>query len=202
MRSSSHGTAATGPCVPGPFVPFPLPSLHATSLRQHNARMVLDVGAATKRSTEGPAERLAALVTAVSTSGDATAAMAAAAEHAARAFDADHAEVTCGDRTVSSGPPPSAEQLRTMASMAVPLGVHGSGSLCVRRDGARPFGVDDVAVLTSMARVIVMAVGLLDNRAQEDALLSSLHERQDLLERLARIQRSIFHRAPLQEVLD
>jgi signal transduction histidine kinase len=42
-----------------------------------------------------------------------------------------------------------------------------------------------------------------ERQAHENArLLASLQERQELLERLTRIQRSISHRAPLQEVLD
>jgi diguanylate cyclase (GGDEF)-like protein len=70
----------------------------------------------------------------------------------------------------------------------------------VRSSG--PFTAAERVLLSSMAKVLVMAVGLLENREQERALLASLQERQALLERLARIQRSIFHRAPLQEVLD
>ena len=165
--------------------------------------MALDVAAPTLRpdaATDArPAERLGALVAALSACPDATSAMAAAAEHAAAAFGPGAlAEATCGDRTVSSGPPADPADARAMASIVAP--VQGSGALRVRR--ADPFGPDDEVLLTSMARVLVMAVGLLDNRAQEDALLSSLQERQLLLERLARIQRSIFHRAPLQDVLD
>ena len=168
--------------------------------------MALDVAAATTPATDAAAraaERLAGLVAAVSSCPDAVSAMTVAAAHVKAALGARHAEITCGDRTVCSGPPPDASGDAELPSLVVPLVVHGSGAVRVRRAATdAPFGDDDLARLESMARVVVMAVGLLDNREQEDALLSSLRERQSLLERLARIQRSIFHRAPLQEVLD
>jgi diguanylate cyclase (GGDEF)-like protein len=85
--------------------------------------------------------------------------------------------------------------------MAVPFECEEGGELRVVR-GHGAFTASDVALLGSMAKVLVMAIGLLENREQERALLASLQERQALLERLARIQRSIFHRAPLDEVLD
>ena len=168
--------------------------------------MALDVASVTAPKIDAaatPAGRLAALVAAVSGAPDATAAMTATAEHARDALAATHAEITCGDRTVCSGPPPDAADVREMRSISVPLMGQSHGSLRVLRPASDPaFDADEVALLSSMARVVVMAVALLDNRAQEDALLASLRERQTLLERLARIQRSIFHRAPLQEVLD
>ena len=152
---------------------------------------------------QGPAERLAALLADVATAKDATAAMRCVAEHAALAFEAPYAEVTCASRTVCTGPPLPAAEAAAMAVLRVPLELPGPASLRVLRPvGAASFTRGDAELLTSMARVLAMAVRLLDNRAQEDVLLSSLQERQDLLERLARIQRSIFHRAPLQEVLD
>ena len=146
----------------------------------------------------GPAEQLAAFLAAVSSSPDVTTAMVVAAQHAAVALAADVASVTRGGTTVSSGPPLGS----TGSSTAVPLECPEGGELRVLRSGAGPLSADDVTLLRSMATVLVMAVDLLENREQERELLSSLQERQDLLERLARIQRSIFHRAPLGEVLD
>ena len=168
--------------------------------------MAIDVAAVRQPPADAvrePAERLAALLATVSATTDVTAAMRAAADHAALALGAPYAEATCGSRTVCTGPPPEATDAASMASLAVPLDLPDRGCLRVlRQAGADPFTAGDRDLLTSMATVLVMAVRLLDNRAQEEALLSSLQERQDLLERLARIQRSIFHRAPLQEVLD
>ena len=166
--------------------------------------MAIDVAAATPLSRDaaaGSAARLAALVAAVSTCPDVASAMTAAAEQAQAALTADVAEVTCGDRTVCTGDPENAANLQGAHSLTVPLGP-GAGAIRVLRLATGPFSPEDRHLLESMATVLVMAVGLLDNRAQEDALLTSLRERQSLLERLARIQRSIFHRAPLHEVLD
>jgi diguanylate cyclase (GGDEF)-like protein len=146
----------------------------------------------------GSAELLAAFLGAVSECDDVTAAMLAAAEHAAAAFGAECAVVTRGTSSVANTPPP-ADPLAS--ALAVPLDCPEGGELRVVRRSSG-FAPDDEVLLVSMAKVLVMAVGLLENREQERELLSSLQERQALLERLARIQRSIFHRAPLQDVLD
>jgi diguanylate cyclase (GGDEF)-like protein len=155
------------------------------------------VPAAPATGAAGPAEVLAAFLAAVSGTDDVTLAMLAAAEHAAAAFGAECAIVTRSETSVSSTPPPVEE---TVAVLTAALDCPGGGELRVIRRTA--FEPADRTLLASMAKVLVMAVGLLENREQERALLTSLQERQDLLERLARIQRSIFHRAPLQDVLD
>jgi diguanylate cyclase (GGDEF)-like protein len=156
---------------------------------------------------EGPdraadaATLLASFLAAVSACPDVTTAMVVAAEHASTAFAGECAVVTRGATSVSDAPPlaggPSAPKV---PSISVALDCPQGGELRVVRD--HPFTVAETALLSSMARVLVMAIGLLENREQERALLASLQERQALLERLARIQRSIFHRAPLQDVLD
>jgi diguanylate cyclase (GGDEF)-like protein len=146
----------------------------------------------------GPAERLAMFLAAVSATPDVTTAMLVAAQHAADAFGAEFVSVTRGPTTVSSAPPVEVGCESTAVALECPEG----GEIRVVRPAARHFTLDEVTLLQSMATVLVMAVDLLENRDQERALLASLQERQDLLERLARIQRSIFHRAPLEEVLD
>lgn len=88
--------------------------------------------------------------------------------------------------------------------------------LFVARAGDEPFAVREVNLLRAMARVLAQSLRMLralaDERALRErterqsaeraALVTLLTERQRLLERLGRIQRSISHRAPLQEVLD
>jgi diguanylate cyclase (GGDEF)-like protein len=78
------------------------------------------------------------------------------------------------------------------------------------------FAPQETALVRAMARVLSLTLRMLrtldaerssreksEHQAEENAqLLSSLQERQTLLERLFRIQRSISHRAPIEEVLD
>ena len=78
------------------------------------------------------------------------------------------------------------------------------------------FAPQETALVRAMARVLSLTLRMLrtldaerssreksERQAEENAqLLSSLQERQTLLERLFRIQRSISHRAPIEEVLD
>jgi signal transduction histidine kinase len=92
----------------------------------------------------------------------------------------------------------------------------GDAWLLVVRAGAETFTVPEVTLLRAMARVLSQSLRMLrllaDERALRErserqsaeraALVTLLTERQRLLERLGRIQRSISHRAPLQEVLD
>jgi diguanylate cyclase (GGDEF)-like protein len=87
--------------------------------------------------------------------------------------------------------------------------------LLLARSCAQPFSQHERALLRGMAQVLSLAVQarrlvdeertnrrLSDENAAENALLlASLQERQTLLERLARIQRSIASRRPLGEVL-
>jgi signal transduction histidine kinase len=88
--------------------------------------------------------------------------------------------------------------------------------LLVVRAADDEFHVSELNLLRAMARVLAQSLRMLralaDERALRErsereseeraALVSLLTERQRLLERLGRIQRSISHRAPLQEVLD
>ncbi|MGH9282993.1 MAG: diguanylate cyclase domain-containing protein, partial [Acidimicrobiales bacterium] len=90
-----------------------------------------------------------------------------------------------------------------------------STALVLARSGD-PFSQMELALVRAMARVLSLSLRMLrtldaergarariERQAEENAsLLVSLQERQTLLERLFRIQRSISHRAPIDEVLD
>jgi diguanylate cyclase (GGDEF)-like protein len=65
-----------------------------------------------------------------------------------------------------------------------------------------PFTQDEAAVVRSMARVLSLTLRLLRLLERERTSRQALQERQDLLERLFRIQQSISHRAPIDVVLD
>ena len=130
----------------------------------------------------------------------------------------------------ASGRVPEDELRRAVAGEVPAIDVPGAGRcgvLCVPFEDDAPahlllarsggdFASAEVALLRAMARVLSLNVRMLrmleaerslrehsERHAQENArLLSSLQERQTLLERLFRIQRSISHRAPIEEVLD
>jgi signal transduction histidine kinase len=91
-----------------------------------------------------------------------------------------------------------------------------SAWLLVVRHSDDPYDAREVSLLRAMARVLSQSLRMLRALSEERALrersereseeraalVTLLTERQRLLERLGRIQRSISHRAPLQEVLD
>ena len=101
------------------------------------------------------------------------------------------------------------------ATLAIPMEGALVGTLVLARSGA-PFVREEASLLRGMARVLGLTVEMLrvvererelrqesDTQAEENArLLAGLQERQSLLERLFKIQRSISHRAPIQSVLD
>ncbi len=102
-------------------------------------------------------------------------------------------------------------------AVAVPIEDDDHPALFVLgRSGDDPFSRDEEALLRAMGRALTMARKMLrmldvertlrerseQQTAENSALLTSLMERQQLLERLSRIQASISHRKPLQEVLD
>jgi diguanylate cyclase (GGDEF)-like protein len=99
------------------------------------------------------------------------------------------------------------------ATVAVP--VDSTTTLLAARSGD-PFASDEALLLRGMGRVLGQALRMLralDNERalhaqalshmeENQRLLAVLQERQTLLERLFRIQRSISHRLPIGEVLD
>lgn len=150
-------------------------------------------------------QQLAEFLASVSLAGDPGQAQQWGVERAAEAFDAEIGFlVTDGEIVASVGFPAGEAPLelllrmqgdalveldglgpcRTMAAAVERRG----GRLVLVRSGEEAFGIEEQNLLRGMARVLDLTLGML--------------ERQLLLERLSKIQRSISHRAPLQEVLD
>ncbi len=175
-------------------------------------------------------QRLAEFLAVVSRASDVASAIRVATERAARALEAEVAAVLTGDgRVVSSvgfalGRVPEVA-LREVAAgrrgvIEVPgagtclaavtdLGGSAPGRLLVARSGDDGFNVDEVSLLRGMARVLELTVESLRTfeaerrQATENArLVTSLRERQRLLEQLSRIQRAITRREPLARILD
>lgn len=67
---------------------------------------------------------------------------------------------------------------------------------------SQPFDRDEETLIRSMGRALGLATRLARSQTENDRLLARLRERQSLAARLFRIQQSISHRAPLQEVLE
>jgi len=177
-------------------------------------------------------QRLAEFLAVVSKAADVAEVMEVAAERAARALEAEVAVVLDGsDRVHSSvgfalGRVPVAKIGEILAGRRDTLFVPGAGlcpaavaplartgagpgHLLVARSGEDGFTVDEVILLRGLARVLdlrVEAVRTFESerrQAEENArLLVSLRERQRLLEQLARIQRAITRREPLDQILD
>ncbi|HEV3231651.1 MAG TPA: EAL domain-containing protein [Candidatus Dormibacteraeota bacterium] len=127
------------------------------------------------------------------------------------------------------GRPPDAATLRAAAesgvlevpgagvSRCIAVPVSGAGyDLVVARSGEEEFSREEAILLRAMGRSLAQTLGLLRSVAEERELrqrserqteanyqlVEMLRERQTLLERLFRIQRSISLRAPLEEVFD
>jgi diguanylate cyclase (GGDEF)-like protein len=95
-----------------------------------------------------------------------------------------------------------------------PLEREGATLLLLRR--ASPFGADELRFVRAVGRVLGLSLRMrkalnaerathqdMQRRADDNRrLLNQLRERQGLLDRLFRIQRSISHRAPTKDVLD
>jgi signal transduction histidine kinase/CheY-like chemotaxis protein len=87
-------------------------------------------------------------------------------------------------------------------SLVVPIEDEEFTSLLLARLGDDPFTSDEVNLVQGMVRVLELVLQNLRAFETERAVRASLQERQALLEKLARIELSISHRAPLAEVLD
>lgn len=104
----------------------------------------------------------------------------------------------------------------TGRAVVAPIDGNDGAWLLVVRASGTAFTVRELNLLRAMARVLAQTLRMLRALAEERrlrersekqaaeraALVTLLTERQRLLERLGRIQRSISHRAPLQDVLD
>ena len=101
------------------------------------------------------------------------------------------------------------------SALAIEVEDHTPASLVLARSTGGSFTVDEIHLARGMARVLGLSLRLFrlagdERRHRHDAeaqselnqrLLDSLQERQDLLERLSRIQRSIAHGASRDDVL-
>ena len=143
-----------------------------------------------------PLHQLAELVAAVAATTDEHAAITAAVERAAQAVHADHAAYLLGETTVHAV---GAAGGATPVALAVDD--DPPGRLVVARAGA-PLTDDELELLGAMARMLGLTLPAVRRAEERSRLLASLRERQTLLERLSRIQRSISTRAPLDEVLE
>ena len=88
----------------------------------------------------------------------------------------------------------------TMHALGAPVGGH-EGHLLVLRCGAE-FDREEETLLRSMGRALGLALTASASLASSQRLADQVGERQELSNRMFRIQQSISHRAPLQEVLD
>jgi diguanylate cyclase (GGDEF)-like protein len=102
------------------------------------------------------------------------------------------------------------------ACIAAPIDSPTPALLFVARSGAETFGGEEVSLLRAMARSLGMTLRMIQlvdaertlrlvsetHAAENIALLDTVRERQDLLEHLAKIQRSISMRMPIKEMLD
>ena len=173
-------------------------------------------------------QQLAEFLAVVTGAADDKDAVADALERLAESFEADAGAFLHDDCVTASigwadGCAPTAELLAAASSDASGIEVVGVGQcetvvIPVDRDAGTTlllararykFTAEEVGLLRGMARVLALGLRLLGTvaaeRRQVDAnrdLVQSLRERQSLLERLARIQRDISSRAPLQDVLD
>ena len=158
--------------------------------------------------------QLAEFLAVVSSFEDEASAVSGAAERAAQALDAEVAMVLVEGRLAASlGYPrseaPLADALAVLEgrsdtlpvpglgdckALAAPAGRDSSDALVLARSG-EGFTREEAQLVRGMARVLGLTTGMLRS-------LDELRERQILLERLSQIQRSIIHRADLQELLD
>ena len=143
-------------------------------------------------------------------------------ERAAEALEAEIGAVVRGPDVVASvGFPPGDRLVDNMVSVATreprsieipgvgpcrvlvsPIGEGAGTFLLLARSGDEDFSHFERGFVRSVGRVMVLAFQIIAMVAEERDLRHSLEDRQHLLEKLSRIQRSISHRAPLQEVLD
>ena len=155
------------------------------------------------------AQQLTEYLTHLGACDDAGAALRTGVERAAEVFEAEAGAVVRDGAVVATvgfpahePPPPSwgcpgeraaeVPGLGTVAAVSAPL--EGDGWIALGREGER-FGVEESALLRGMARALEQTLRMLE-------LVGSLRRRQDLLERLAEIQRSIVHRTDLDALLN
>lgn len=92
------------------------------------------------------------------------------------------------------------EGLGDLHSLSAPIGGRDGHLVVLRMSGE--FDRDEETLLRSMGRALGLALTAAASLEASRSLARLLEERQELSSRLFRIQQSISHRAPLQEVLD
>ncbi|MDP8969892.1 MAG: EAL domain-containing protein [Actinomycetota bacterium] len=181
-------------------------------------------------------QRLAEFLAALTAASDEEAAVRTAVEHIAESFEAEVGAFLCGAavRTAVGFPHDGAPEaaLATVlggprgwvdiagvgrcAALSVPVDAAAGTRIVLARCGSEGFDPEEVSLLRAMARVLALALRMLntldveralrelyERQAEDNArLLASLQDRQALLEHLTLIQRAISTRAPLQQVLD
>ena len=185
------------------------PEWHAQQLAEFLAAVSAfeDEPAALDGAVERAAEAMEAEIAAIVRNG---AVLASVGFRAGRA-----ATETATAAEMLSGAPPVLKLpgIGDCATVTVPVDI--TTTLIVARSGD-PFTSDEALLLRGMGRVLGQALGMLralDNERslhaealrhmeENQRLVSVLQERQTLLERLFRIQRSISHRLPISDVLD
>jgi diguanylate cyclase (GGDEF)-like protein len=159
-------------------------------------------------------QQLVEFLAAVSSFEDERSARCGAVERTAEALDAQVAALVCGESVHASigfpaGREPHAELVAAAAGdlpdvavpgvgrvkvAVVPLEDEEGSRLLVGRAGGEGFSHEEIGLLRGMARVLALTVRMLRG-------LSSLRQRQQLLEQSSQIQRAITRRAPLDDVL-
>ena len=92
------------------------------------------------------------------------------------------------------------EGLGDLHSLSTPIGGRSGHLVVLRIDGE--FDREEETLLRSMGRALGLALTAAASLESSRTLARQLGERQELSSRLFRIQQSISHRAPLQQVLD
>ena len=211
---------------------MPVEVASASNLTRNTPKLSAGTAEDPRRATGGGAittevERIAEFVAALMNAPDERTAIDDALERFVNCFDADAGAFVRGElveRTL--GWPPAEVPVRALISassgerdsvdvsavgpchvVAVPLDRDEETTLVLAR--AERFDADELGLLRGVTRVFALGLRFLGTRAaerrqaEENAeLVSSLRERRALLEKLARIQRKISTRAPLDEVLE
>ena len=164
--------------------------------------------------------QLSEFLAGISSYPDELAALEGGVERLAEAVEAEVAAVVVGGEAVASVgfrpgqvPHPQLAGIDSGISTVVIAGLGEIESLAVDMEdeaGARvvvlrvdaPFTQEETVLVRGMARVLALTLRLLRLLEQERDSRKAAQERQNLLERLFRIQRSISHRAPIEVVLD
>jgi diguanylate cyclase (GGDEF)-like protein len=173
--------------------------------------------------TEGgwAVEQLTAYLYGLADAGDGDAAVLEAIDRAAEAMEAEVAALVI-DGAVSaaigfaSGKVPEQALLALAAERPASTDLPGLGAchvsvayldsgmgrcLLVARTGDVPFSMQERNLLRGMGRALALNIRAAEVLGAERSAMAALQERQTLMERLTRIQRSINSRAPLPDVL-